>query len=313
MTSPHGTHANEVHTGQMVNPTPAAELEIDEALVRRLLAEQVPEHADLSLQLLASGWDNTIMALGDDLLVRLPHRAASVDLVRYEQRWLPLLAPRLPVTIPVPVFAGSPSDGFPWPWSIVGRVDGLDAISAPFDAAGAVDVLAGFFAAMHVPAPDDAPINPWRGGPLSERAAVTLQRFEGLTSWLDGRVDADRLRALWSRAFEAEPYEATPLWIHGDMHPGNVIVRGGRIVSVIDFGDLTSGDRATDLGSAWMLLDEDHRSELRDRLSVDDATWERARGWALSVALAIAENSANNPRYEAMAMRTLARVAADAT
>ena len=300
-----------MHTGLMANPTPAAEIEIDEPLVRRLLIDQAPDFADLPLQPFAAGWDNTILALGDDLLARLPRREAAVDLVRHEQQWLPTLAARLPVPIPVPVVAGRPSADFPWPWSIVERVEGLDAISAPLDPANAVDLMARFFSALHVPAPDDAPLNPWRGGPLGEREELTKKRFDHLAGWLDERVDADQLRLLWRTAVEAEPHGGPAMWIHGDVHPGNVIVRDTKIVSVIDFGDLTSGDPATDLGSAWMFFDQADRFRLRQLLDVDEATWNRGRGWALSVSLAIAENSADNPRYEAMAARTLARVVAD--
>ena len=295
----------------MANRMPAAEIEIDELLVRRLLLDQASVLADLPLELLASGWDNTILTLGTDFLVRVPRRQVAVELVEHEQRWLPTLAPRLPIAVPVPVVSGRPTDFFPWPWSIVAHVDGLDAISAPPDAAKAVDVMASFFSAMHVAAPADAPANPWRGGPLAERIDVTAERFDGLTEWLAGKVDINQLRSLWHKAICAEPHAGPPMWIHGDVHPGNVIVRDGHIVSVIDFGDLTSGDPATDLGSAWMFFDGSDRLRLRRLLEVDDTTWDRARGWALSVSLAIAENSSDNPRYQAMSARTLARVAAD--
>lgn len=295
----------------MANPTPAAEIEIDEPLVRRMLVDQAPAFADLALELFATGWDNTILALGPDHLVRLPHRKQAVDLVRHEHRWLPILATRLPIAIPVPVVAGRPSVVFPWPWSIVERVAGADAIATPPEAKPAVQLMSQFFSAMHIPAPDDAPLNPWRGGPVGERDEITQKRFDRLDSWLDGRADADRLRRLWQMAVEADVYDGPPIWIHGDVHPGNVIVRDGQIVSVIDFGDLTSGDRATDLGSAWMLFDSVDRLELRRLLDIDDATWCRARGWALSVALAIAQNSADNPRYETMCAEILVRVASD--
>lgn len=295
----------------MANSTPAAEIEIDEPLVRRMLADQAPRFADLLLEPFASGWDNTIFALGSDHLVRLPHRELSVDLVRHEHRWLPALAARLPIAIPVPVVLGQPSADFPWPWSIVECVAGADAIATPPEAKAAVRLMAQFFSAMHVPAPADAPLNPWRGGPIGERHEITQKRFDRLDSWLDGRADADRLRLLWQKAIEADAYAGPPVWIHGDVHPGNVIVRDGHIVSVIDFGDLTSGDPATDLGSAWMFFDGADRLELRRLLDIDEATWCRARGWALSVALAIAENSADNPRYETMCAEILVRVVSD--
>lgn len=295
----------------MVNPTPAAEIEIDETLVRQLLVEQAPAFAGLPLEVLASGWDNTILKLGSDHLVRLPRRQVAVDLVEHEQRWLPAIAARLPIAVPVPVVLGRPSAAFPWPWSIVDYVAGLDAISERPEQTKAVETLARFFSAMHVDAPDDAPINPWRGGPLAERVDVTAQRFESLDGWLASQTDVSRLRSAWETAVDAEPYAGPPQWIHGDVHPGNLIVRDGEIVSVIDFGDLTSGDPATDLGSAWMLLDQPQRLQLRSVLAVGDDTWNRARGWALSVALAIADSSADNPRYRALSAQTLTRIAVD--
>lgn len=295
----------------MSNPTPPAEIEIDATLVRRLLADQAPAFADLPIEVLASGWDNTILTLGADHLVRLPRREAAVELVGHEQRWLPTLAERLPIAVPVPVVFGRPTSYFPWPWSVVEHVEGGDAIASPPNPGPAVEVMAGFFSAMHVPAPDDAPHNPWRGGPLIERADVTQQRFERLAGWLAERVDVEGLQQLWQSALDAEPYAGPPMWIHGDVHPGNVIVRDGLIVSVIDFGDLTSGDPATDLGSAWMFFDHNDRTQLRELLRVDDALWERARGWSLSVALAVADSSADNPRYEAMSAQILHRVVSD--
>lgn len=293
----------------MVNSTPAAEIEVDETLVRWLLLAQAPDLADRTIASFASGWDNAIFALGDDHLVRLPRRQAAVELVRNEQRWLPELAARLPLAIPVPVVAGRPSDDFAWPWSVVERIDGVDAIAQPPEPATAVEACASFFLAMHVPAPSDAPVNPYRGGPLDERDAQTHVRFDVLEPWLADRLDPERLRRAWRAALDAAPHDSEPVWIHGDVHPGNIIVRDGEIVSFVDFGDLTSGDRATDLGSAWMLFDEPERTALRELLAVDEATWQRARGWALSVSLAIAANSADNPRYEALSERTLCRIA----
>lgn len=295
----------------MANPTPAAEIEVDAALVRRLLDEQAPAFAGCSVEILASGWDNAIFRLGDDHLVRLPRRQVAVELVEHEQRWLPTLARQLPIAVPVPEVLGRPTEFFPWPWSVVAYIDGMDAISAPPDPMNAVEVMAGFFSAMHVAAPVDAPINPWRGCPLVERIGVTAERFGNLTPWLADKIDIDKLRSLWQTAVDAPAHVGPPRWIHGDVHPGNVIVRDGQIVSIIDFGDLTSGDPATDLGSAWMFFDRPQRLRLRQLLAVDDATWDRARGWALSVSLAIAENSDDNPRYQAMSERTLDRIIDD--
>jgi len=132
----------------MANPMPAAEVEIDEPLVRRLLVEQAPAFAELSLKSLTSGWDNTIFRLGEDHLVRVPRRQVAVELVEHEQRWLPSLAPQLPIAVPVPVVLGRPTTFFPWPWSVVAHVPGEDAISSPPDPEAAVEVMASFLSAL---------------------------------------------------------------------------------------------------------------------------------------------------------------------
>ncbi len=293
-------------------PKPHAETHIDAALVRGLLAEQAPTLADLPLELLAEGWDNAIYRLGEELLVRLPRRAAAVELVRTEQRWLPELAPSLDVAVPVPVVSGRPSEAFSWPWSVIEFVPGTDALESPPGAPGALDVLSRFLHAMHRPAPPDAPVNLVRGVPLVERDARTRTNLDTVAATFADRPDPDLLLALWHRSLVAPVHDGPALWLHGDLHPGNVIVRDGAIVSVIDFGDLTSGDPATDLGCAWMFFDAADRTRFRDRLDVDDACWDRARGWALSVGSAIAVNSLDNARYEAFAMCVLDAVASDA-
>lgn len=295
----------------MSSATPAAEVAIDDALVRQLLSEQAPHLADGELSRLGSGWDNSIFRLGDDLLVRLPRRAAAVDLVRHEHRWLPQLAERLPLPIPVPVVCGQPSSAFAWPWSVVPYFSGDDALTGVIDPATVVDQLVELIGALHHPAPDDAPSNAVRGVPLQHRDGAIRRRLLDIDHWLTDRpepIDPARLRHTWDDALVAPLHAAPPCWLHGDLHPGNVIVEAGRIVAVVDFGDLTSGDPATDLAAAWMFFDAPERERFRASLAIDAATWRRARGWALSVGVAIAAHSADRPIYDAFAARTLARV-----
>ena len=287
---------------------PAAEFEVTAALVRALLAEQHPDLADLPLTELASGWDNVIYRLGDDLTVRLPRRQAGAELVASEQRWLPELAPELPVPIPAPVRIGQPGEGYPWSWSVCRWLPGARAVDAPpHDPAATADVLGRFVRALHRPAPDDAPRNPVRGVPLGARS-------ESVARWLtalDDAVAGEELRGRWAELVSVPPWPGPPVWLHGDLHPGNILVHRGRVSAVIDFGDLTAGDPATDLAVAWMLLPAPARAGFRDAAGpVDDHTWARAEGWALFFGLAIAANSADDPQFAQVGLRTLAEVLA---
>ena len=286
---------------------PAAEVEIDADLVRRLLADQHPDLADLPLTELANGWDNVLYRLGDELVVRLPRRALSASLVANEQRWLGVLAPELPLAIPVPVRVGRPTGEYPWSWSIQPWIPGRAAGAVTdLDGPAAARDLGHFLAALHRPAPPDAPSNPYRGGPLAERIPATDERLDRSPDV----VDADDLRRRWHRALAAPVWDGPPLWIHGDLHAHTLLADGGRLVAVIDFGDITAGDPATDLAVAWSLLDpSDHDAFRRAADSrirpIDEGMWLRAEGWAVSVGLAILAHSADSPAMAAMAQRML--------
>lgn len=272
--------------------TPAAEIDIDVVLVRALLEEQHPDLAGLPLEPLASGWDNDIFRLGDSLTVRLPRRLMAAVLVLHEQRWLPELAPRLPLPVPVHVRTGVPSEAlaYPYAWTIGPWLPGAPLEVAPPDDLTATAVsLGAFLAAVHQPAPPVAPVNPYRGVPLAERA----ERFEAsLTDLADGIVDKDRARRLWEELLAAPPDPGPARWLHGDVHPLNLLVHEGRLAAVIDFGDICAGDRASDLAGAWTFLDRADRERFREAAGastpVDDATWSRARGWALALGTAMA-------------------------
>ena len=287
---------------------PAAEHPIDASLVRALLQAQHPDLAALSITPVASGWDNAIFRLGDALAVRLPRRAIAAPLVLHEQRWLPELAGRLPLPIPAPVRTGVPGCGYPWAWSVCPWIEGLGADEAPPSPDETARDLAAFLRALHHAASPEAPRNPFRGGPLRDRDLALRERLVSLAE----RVDVARARQAWEYALAAPAFAGTPVWVHGDLHPANLLVSGGRLAAVLDFGDLTAGDPATDLAAAWMLLPAEARAAFRSAYAPPDAaTWRRARGWALSHALACLANSADNPRIARVGVTTLARVLED--
>ena len=288
---------------------PAADIEIDERLVRSLLREQRPELAELPLQESDSGWDNAMFRLGDALVVRLPRRVAATHLIEHEQQWLPQLAPLLPIAVPAPVHCGRPTAAYPWRWSIVPWLAGRNAdLCEPH--ADQAERLAAFLCALHRPAPENAPVNPYRGVPLQERAeqiAERIRRLEQHTTLLSD----DDVR-IYRAALEA-PVDVAPTWLHGDLHAGNLLVEDGVITGVIDWGDMTRGDRATDLATLWMNLSDRKAREnaMRACHGVSDATWLRAKGWAIFYGVTLGTSGlAGDTRHALMARRTLERVVA---
>ena len=296
----------------MANPMPVAEVAVTADLVRRLLAGQHPDLAHLPVEFLANGWDNVMFRVGPELAARLPRRALGAQILVHEQRWLPLLAPRLPLPIPYPERIGHPAHGYPWPWSIVLYLPGEPAATADrLDLPLAADAIAGFLGALHLPAPADAPPNPFRGVPLAQRA----ENFRKHLDTLAGQVDRAAVLGLWEDALAAPAFAGPPVWLHGDLHPANILVRDGRVTGIIDFGDITAGDPAVDLSVAWMLLPASLAAAFRDAYqayrgaaAADAALWRRARGWALNHALACLANSADNPLINGIGARTLRAV-----
>jgi aminoglycoside phosphotransferase (APT) family kinase protein len=285
-------------------------VEITADLVRALLDEQHPDLAGLPLQLAAQGWDNEMYRLGDDLAVRMPRRLSGAVLILHEQRWLPEVAADLPLPVPVPIRTGEPGAGYPWAWSVCPWLPGVELeLAPPASWEDAARQLGAFLGAVHRPAPQDAPHNPYRGVPLADRAAIFAAGLEQL----DGTVDRGALAEVWRAAAGAGPWEGAPVWLHGDVHPRNLLVAGGRLSAVIDFGDMTAGDPASDLAVAWMLPAPEVRPVLREACGthrpVDDALWERARGWALALGVAM---SNGDERIAAIGRRTLAAVLDDA-
>jgi len=260
-----------------------SEVEVSEDLVRDLLREQHPDLAELPIREVAGGWGNQMWRLGDDLAVRMQRMDTSPDVQLKERHWLPLLAPRLPLPIPTPVRSGTPSERFPKMWTVMTWVDGTPLDHGTITRGNhAADMLAAFLNALHVEAPADAPgasdfgTHPKdsRGGFEHFLAAVDLGGF-GFGS------AEDAIRAVWDDAAATPERPGPRVWVHGDLHPANVVVEDGTLAGVVDFGALFAGDPAWDLGAAWLLLPEGSASRFFDRYArADEATVRRARGLA---------------------------------
>lgn len=265
---------------------------VDAEQVRRLISGQFAQWAGLPVEPVANGgWDNRTFRLGPEMLVRLPSAAEYALAVDKEHRWLPALAARLPLPIPVPLAKGKPDAGYPYPWSIYRWLDGEPASGA--GVRFALD-LADFLAALQSVDAADGPqpgIHNWfRGGTLR----TFDKEVERALAELDGQVDAGLVREIWAGAIDAR-WDGVDRWFHGDIAPGNLLLADGQLAAVIDFGTCGVGDPACDLAIAWTLLTADSRPAFRERLSVDDATWARGRGWALWKTLATYSATIEDP------------------
>ncbi|MHA7155300.1 aminoglycoside phosphotransferase family protein [Arthrobacter sp. TMN-50] len=301
---------------------PPAEVQITTDLVRGLLRAQHPDLADLSLEPVAEGWDSVIFRLGEDLAVRLPRRQNSAELALNEQRWLPQLladaGPRAssqqsPLRVAsAPVRTGAPSPSFPWHWSITAWADGTVATQVPVaDRTSAAEDLADFVLAFQQPAPAAAPRNAVRGGALSGRDQAVQQRLDALPL-----LTAEPLRTLWEELRDQQAWDGPALWLHGDLHAANLVLGPGqKLTAVLDFGDLTGGDPATDLAAAWLVFDRHGRRVFQNRINIvrptSDATWQRARGWALCMGAALMADSTDDPVFSAMGQQVLHSVLVD--
>jgi aminoglycoside phosphotransferase (APT) family kinase protein len=258
------------------------ELETDASLVGRLLSAQFPHWAELPIERVpSSGTDNALYRLGDDMVVRLPRIDWAVEGVENAYEWLPRLAPLLPVAVPVPLAKGNPGRGYPWPWSVHPWLEGENpTVGAIADPDALAKDLAEFVGAMQRIDLTGAP-PAGRGVPLAERDEPTRAAL----AQLQGMVDTEAVTEAWEAALRTPEWSGAPVWVHGDLAPGNLLLRDCRLAAVIDFGGVGVGDPACDLMPAWNLLPPEARGVFRAALGVDDATWDRGRGWALTVAL----------------------------
>jgi aminoglycoside phosphotransferase (APT) family kinase protein len=252
--------------------------------------------------------------LGDELAVRLPRRTLGEGNIINEQTWLPKLARYLPVYIPVPTYAGTPDEGYPWHWSVVPWIKGEPADLAPLNS-GQGEVLADFLNALHELAPADAPHNPYRGVPLSDRAEGIEERMARLAQETD--LMTNPIAAIWQQALSV-PIDVPKTWLHGDLHQRNVLADpGGNITGIIDWGDICAGDRASDLASVWTLLpDAGARADVMEHYEASPETWQRAAGWAVMYGVILADSGrADGPdgsHMEAMGVAILDRLNTDA-
>ena len=263
------------------------ELIIGASTVRRLIVAQFPQWADLPIRHVDSaGTDNTLFRLGSDMVIRLPRIAWAMPQVAKEQRWLPVLAPQLTATIATPLALGEPAFGYPWQWSVHRWIEGTNAIVTNLcdDEIFACE-LGQFVSELHAldathgPPAGDHNFN--RGVPLAQRDVATQAALDASV----GLVDVDVLRHMWQAALTLPAWPYDGVWVHGDLAPGNVLVRDGHLAAVIDFGGLGVGDPAVDMLIAWNYLSARARRRFRYIVAVDEATWLRGRAWALSVAI----------------------------
>lgn len=264
-------------------------VKIDVSLVRQLVAAQFPHLADLPIAPVEfDGWDNTTFHLGERMSVRLPSAEGYTLQVAKEQRWLPKLAPLLPLPIPVPLAMGAPGEGYPWPWSVYRWLDG-DIVTRErvTDLRQFAISMAEFLVALQgidaTDGPPPGPHNFHRGGPLSVYDHETRDALAAVEA-LGIDIDTGAAREVWDVAL-ATTWEGHPVWIHGDVAVGNLLVQHGRLAAVIDFGTSGVGDPACDLAIAWTFLTGESREAFRAALPLDEGTWARGRAWTLWKAL----------------------------
>jgi aminoglycoside phosphotransferase (APT) family kinase protein len=274
--------------------------EINADLAAALVAEQFPQWADLPVVPVSlNGWDNTTFRLGDQLSIRLPNGEGYAAAVEKEHRWLPVLAPQLPVPIPQPVAIGRPGHGYPWSWSIYRWLPGTPASEAPIaDVGRFATQLAGFLNGLSAADASDGPAagpgSAHRGGPLSHYDDGDIPEAIHL---LADRYDTNAVERVWQSALSSQ-WERPPVWVHGDLTGSNLLVTDGALSAVIDFGCAAIGDPACDLTMAWTFFTRDSTEQFQRGLGYDRDTWARARGWALWKSLVTILRAKGNNRDE---------------
>lgn len=288
------------------------EVDVDAGLVRRLIRAQHPRWAGLPVERLASGGTvNAVYRLGDELTVRLPLTAGGVGSLELEATWLPRLAPALPVTVPTVVATGVPGEGYPWPWTVLSWIDGEVAVEGRLAEPDLVARdLADFVMAMRGITLTGGPVA-HRGGPHTAADEETRAAIEALRGVAEP-FDTDVLTAVWQETLAVPPWPAEPCWVHSDLMPSNLLVTGDRLGAVLDFGTVGVGDPACDLIAAWNLLPAAARATFRAAVDVDDDTWARGRGRALSMAvIQLPYYRETNPIISANARYVIGQVLAD--
>lgn len=293
----------------MITSDPEAEIPIDETFVRRLLDDQFPELSDLSLKFLDSGWDNENYRLGNDYVVRIPRRTVGASLLLNEIKWLPKLQEELPIAIPSPIRIGQPGPNYPWNWSITTWFEGNTAnIHSP--ANDQAEKLAEFLKILHRQDPTGAPENPSRGVLLKERARDVEARMSNLRPRTD--LITKEVEDLWHEAL-LTTYPSESGLIHGDLHPRNIIVEEGQILAVIDWGDITSGDAATDLACLWMLFEDNStRNKALKHYGASSDLIKRSMGWAIFFGTVLLDTGLNgNEQHKEIGEFTLRNLIRD--
>jgi aminoglycoside phosphotransferase (APT) family kinase protein len=287
------------------------EIDTDVALVRRLLAGQFPQWADLTIEPVVSyGTDHDIYRLGDRLAARLPRIGWATRQAAKEGEWLPKLAPHLPLAVPLQLAMGQPAEGYPFEWSVYEWLPGENANGTIADLDQAAVDLAAFVKALRQVDATDAPPRPplERGAPL----AVLDEHARRSIAELGDRIDGDAALRSWEESLSVSEWDGAEVWVHGDLLPGNLLVVDGRLSAVIDWGGLNVGDPACDLQPAWNVFAGDSRARYRAELRVDDASWLRGRGWALFQAvMALPYYWDTNPGMIRQASDALAQVLAE--
>jgi aminoglycoside phosphotransferase (APT) family kinase protein len=288
-----------------------ADITVD--LVSRLVRTQFPQWAQLPIRPVeVDGWDNATFRLGDTMSVRLPSAEHYVEAVAKEHRWLPILAPQLPLPVPQPLAMGAPGSGFPWPWSVYRWIDGTpvttETITDPLQFAAD---LGDFLTALYTLDPADGPPpgthNFFRGGPLTVYDGEMRQQLDAL----NGHIDTALAAEVWRVALTAA-WHGSPVWFHGDAQPGNLLLDHGRLSAVLDFGGCGVGDPACDTTIAWTFLSGDSSRIFRERLPLDSATWVRGRGWAIWKATKVLVAALDNdPQDAALTKGVIQKILAD--
>ena len=281
------------------------EINIDTNLVKSLVEKQFPQWAGLPIEPIKSaGTDNVIFRLGNEMTIRLPRTIGAASNIYKEWKWLPILEQQVSLSIPTPISKGIQTKDYPCPWLIYKWLDGKNGTESELDLNNAAIVLGNFVKDLQKVDISNAPFSQ-RGGPLSKLNNEVLEALKNL----NGIIDVDKAKLAWEKALSAPVHTGSPVWIHSDLHAGNILVNHGQITSVIDFGMSGIGDPACDVMAAWTLLSKETRNKFREIVNVDDATWERGKGWALSFGLiALPYYKDSNPVLANIALRTINEV-----